>query len=434
MAALAIAAGWLTAPAIADPVTDDQIQQSKNAETQAANGIASLEVQLASLAAQHNDLSLQLAEAQAEQIRANAAVDQAFADFSAAEEAFLAAAADSEDARLKLATVSNEIYREGVGSIASANYLFGASSLAEANDKARAYQMLGLSTDQQLQEYEALKVVADSLQKELDKTVETYTNAKEEADNAAAALAQATTDVETQQNALNSQRDGLIVQLAAQKGTTADLERQQQDQKDAAARAQAEQQRQQILNDATNNSPAPSTPSVPNTNTGNTNSGNTNSGNTNSGGTKPAPNPQPTQAPAPQPTQAPAPKPTPTQAPAPSVPSGGTPSAVSIAEQYIGYRYVWGTNGPNTFDCSGFTQFVYGQLGYSLPHSSSGQRYVGTEIPASEARAGDLVWWPNHVAISLGGGKHIAARNPNSGVGYSEDRYISGTPVYIRLG
>ena len=75
-------------------------------------------------------------------------------------------------------------------------------------------------------------------------------------------------------------------------------------------------------------------------------------------------------------------------------------SIVSEAKAHLGVRYVWGGTSPTKgWDCSGYTQYVYAKHGIRLPRTTSQQRDAGTVIPASEAKAGDLIWIPGHIGI-----------------------------------
>ncbi|UNX55214.1 NlpC/P60 family protein [Georgenia sp. TF02-10] len=129
-------------------------------------------------------------------------------------------------------------------------------------------------------------------------------------------------------------------------------------------------------------------------------------------------------APAVAPAAAPAP------APAPAA-SASASAIVNIARQYIGTPYVLGGSSPGGFDCSGFTQYVFAQVGISLPRTSSAQRGAGVVVSAAEARPGDLIWAPGHVGIYTGNGQHIAARNPSTPL-YESPIYMSN-PTFIRV-
>jgi cell wall-associated NlpC family hydrolase len=116
-------------------------------------------------------------------------------------------------------------------------------------------------------------------------------------------------------------------------------------------------------------------------------------------------------------------------APAQNVASG---SVIDIAYRYVGTPYVWGGSTPAGFDCSGFTSYVYAQVGISLPRSSSAQRNAGTVVSAADARPGDLVWWPGHVGIYLGGGDYIAAHSVGNPL--SARPIFKSNPTFIRVG
>jgi cell wall-associated NlpC family hydrolase len=113
----------------------------------------------------------------------------------------------------------------------------------------------------------------------------------------------------------------------------------------------------------------------------------------------------------------PAPNPKPDRKPNPSPPPAGPghPEVVPIALRYLGVPYRWGGASPSGFDCSGFTMYVYGKIGISLPHLVSWQWRYGRQVSRSQLAAGDLVFFNGlgHVGIYIGGGRFV--HSPHTG-------------------
>ena len=102
---------------------------------------------------------------------------------------------------------------------------------------------------------------------------------------------------------------------------------------------------------------------------------------------------------------------------------------VRTAKSKLGTPYRWGATGPNAFDCSGFTQWVYRKNGKSIPRTSGAQSRGGRRISLSKARPGDIVWRPGHVGIYVGGGRVIHAPTTGKNVSYTS---VSGFSYAVR--
>lgn len=95
---------------------------------------------------------------------------------------------------------------------------------------------------------------------------------------------------------------------------------------------------------------------------------------------------------------------------------------VDYAKTLLGKDYVYGGVGPNSFDCSGFTQYVYKKFGINLSHSASAQANIGTTVSKSDLQLGDMVFFSQggssigHVGIFVGNNSFIHAANPQKGV------------------
>ena len=89
---------------------------------------------------------------------------------------------------------------------------------------------------------------------------------------------------------------------------------------------------------------------------------------------------------------------------------------VAYAKQFLGTPYVYGANGPNSFDCSGFTKYVYSHFGYTLNRTATDQLSNGTSVTKDQLQPGDLVFFKyntskpvSHVGIYIGSGQFIHA-------------------------
>jgi len=109
----------------------------------------------------------------------------------------------------------------------------------------------------------------------------------------------------------------------------------------------------------------------------------------------------------------------------PGVTGGARERVGQLSRQLLGIPYVWGGTDPDKgLDCSGFTQYVYKQMGISLPRISNQQARFGKRIGLNQLQVGDMVAWDNssrnngadHIAIYLGNGQIIEAPRPGLSV------------------
>lgn len=125
--------------------------------------------------------------------------------------------------------------------------------------------------------------------------------------------------------------------------------------------------------------------------------------------------------------------------------SNGNRSLVDIAMSKIGTPYYYGGTGSPGFDCSGFVQYVYRQIGIRLPHKASSQATYGYDVEKENLRVGDLVFFSNtyspdnitHVGIYIGGNRIIHASTGTRSVtidyltskGYFTNNYVGARRI-----
>ncbi|HKS43766.1 MAG TPA: NlpC/P60 family protein [Amycolatopsis sp.] len=109
-------------------------------------------------------------------------------------------------------------------------------------------------------------------------------------------------------------------------------------------------------------------------------------------------------------------------------PNQAAAAAIQFALSQLGKPYVWGAEGPDSYDCSGLMQTSYKAAGIILDRVAADQYKDGAMLPVRDAHAGDLLFWANdpanpatvhHVAMYLGDGKIVEAQQ-------------TGVPVHVR--
>jgi cell wall-associated NlpC family hydrolase len=117
--------------------------------------------------------------------------------------------------------------------------------------------------------------------------------------------------------------------------------------------------------------------------------------------------------------------------------SGLGARALALVKLEAGKPYLWGAAGPNAFDCSGLTQYVYKQLGVSLQRSADEQYRTTLHIPYSQAQIGDLIFFYDttgyvyHVGMYAGNGMMWDAPNSTSVVRYEDVWYPNSVWVGV---
>jgi cell wall-associated NlpC family hydrolase len=115
----------------------------------------------------------------------------------------------------------------------------------------------------------------------------------------------------------------------------------------------------------------------------------------------------------------------------PQVYNGDAGSRAALwACNQIGKPYVFGSAGPNSFDCSGLTMQAWASVGVSLPHNAYQQKHSMRSVSYSDLQPGDLVFYfasISHVTIYVGNGWVVSA--PSTGDRVRMKRYNEITPV-----
>ncbi|WP_081379529.1 NlpC/P60 family protein [Actinomyces oris] len=454
VATAVVALACTLAPSVlADPVDQSDIDRSKASERSTSTSIASLEAQLAQESSNLEEAQIKAQVANEDYLTAVDELNTATKDAQTAQANADAAASSTATARSDLGSIVVQTYQESGNPLDPLTPYLTSESLADLADADVALTRAGEKNNAKVQNVEALEAVAASMQTIADQKV----TAKETATTAAAtAKSDAEAAANDAQNAVTTtrtNRQNLIVQLAAQRNTTVELETKYQNQVEAERKAReeaaaqaaakaasekaaadlAQKQAEQAAAQPQESTPAPQEQSSQP------------SPSPQSSAQEPATTSQPEPeaadeeetAPSPAPTPAPEPEPEPT----PSYSGNAASTAINAAMGYIGTPYVWAGESASGLDCSGLTMVSYAAAGVYLTHSSRVQYGEGTQVPLDAAQPGDLVFWSSdgsqsgiyHVAIYLGDDTMIEAPTFGMTVRVTPMRYSGVMPYAVRF-
>ncbi|MDT0570220.1 NlpC/P60 family protein [Streptomyces sp. DSM 3412] len=110
-------------------------------------------------------------------------------------------------------------------------------------------------------------------------------------------------------------------------------------------------------------------------------------------------------------------------------------AALAAADTQVGKPYVSGGSGPNSYDCSGLTQWAYAQAGVSISRTTYTQQNDGTKIGRDALKPGDLVFFNDlgHVGLYAGNGMVLHAPYPGKVVRYESMSTIGSFQFGVRV-
>ena len=450
VATAVVALACTLAPSVlADPVDQSDIDRSKASERSTSTSIASLEAQLAQESSNLEDAQIKAQVANEDYLTAVDELNTATKDAQTAQTNADAAASSTAAARSDLGSIVVQTYQESGNPLDPLTPYLTSESLADLADADVALTRAGEKNNAKVQNVEALEAVATSMQTIADQKVTAKEAAKTSAATAKSDAEAAANNAQNAVTTTRTNRQSLIVQLAAQRNTTVELETKYQNQVEAERKAReeaaaqaaakaasekaaadlAQKQAEQAAAQPQESAPAPQEQSSQP------------SPSPQSSAQEPATTSQPEPEAAEEEEAAPAPAPAPEPAPAPSHSGSAASTAINAAMGYLGTPYVWAGESAAGLDCSGLTMVSYAAAGVYLTHSSRVQYGEGSLVPLDAAQPGDLVFWSSdgsqsgiyHVAIYLGDDTMIEAPTFGMTVRVTSMRYSGVMPYAVRL-
>ncbi|WP_147915949.1 NlpC/P60 family protein [Ruania zhangjianzhongii] len=483
-AVAALAAGVLAgtlsaAPAQADPdyPSEDDIAQAEQAEQSTADRVRTIEVQLAANNAELEQTRVDAQVAAEAYNQASVALEQAQADADAAATDAEQADADVLAAQQQVAQIAMASYRNN-GEVQQLSMFFSADDFEQALDRATMFEVLGSDADDAHQRLDAAERVAEVMHLRADETLadaEAAAQLREEASRDADAAALVA------QNAVEStasERNSLITELASLRETTVELEDErqagieaeqrerenaaaaaaleaqaEQEAAEEAARAEAAEEQETARDRSTEDSQSSSsssddrserprnTDSGSSGSSGGNSSGSSSSGDSGSSGGSGSDSGSSSSGSSGGSSSDSGSGNSGSDSGGSTAPSSVGRTALNWAMTQIGKPYVWGADGPNSYDCSGLTMRAFQNAGVNLPRTTGAQYAATTHVPVGDMRPGDLIFYSSngsasgiyHVAIYAGNGMRVHAPSPGSNVEHVQIWWTNVLPYAGRV-
>ena len=386
-----------------------EVQDAKAAASGKAGQVSAVQAQYAAASARLAEVQAR-AEMAAERYNGARVLLQQRTD--AARSASRQASAAGRTAQVasdKVGQLAAQAYMQGGGSFSGLETILSSKGPQEVIDRASGMAVVSDLRTQVLQEASASSVVAGVLQRQAARAQAQQLAAAQAAEAARAQAQSMAAAAQAQTAAIQRQQAQLVAQLATLRHTSAALEGQRpaglkaeaEARAAAAAKAAAERRAREAARQAAAREAARE-----------------------AAARKAASRQQRSstrhQAPAPAPVVVAPPAPAPVDPPARR--SGGVGAVLAYAQAQMGEPYVWGAEGPGSWDCSGLTMKAWQQAGVYLSHYTGFQWAETRHLPLSARQPGDLIFYgvsgaaSHHVGLYIGGDQMIEAPHTGANV------------------
>ena len=435
-ATAALACGMTPAlTASADPVypSAQQVREAQGAALSKAGQVSAAQAQYAAASARLADVQARAEMAAESYNGARLLLQQRTAAARSAGERATAAQRTADAASDKVVQLAAQAYMNGGADLGGLETVLSSNGPQEAIDRASGMAIVSDLRTQVLQQASATSVVAGVLQRQAAQAQAQQVAAAQEAESARA-RAQATADgAQAETAAIQRQQSELVTQLAALQHTSVALEGQRQAglkaeaeaRAAAAAKALAERRAREeaARREAARQEAARRRRPVARPTARRLTARLPSVAARSADARRP---PRPRWPPRPRDPPAPVDPPPPPRADPPPAPSrGGVGAVIAYAQAQIGEPYLWGAEGPGSWDCSGLTMKAWQQAGVYLSHYTGAQWAETRRVPISERQPGDLIFYgssggnSHHVGLYVGGDQMIEAPHAGANVRYA---------------